>query len=106
MKPAKGDGRAMTPYSKHRVGCRSHPQSPGFTLVELLVVIAIIGTLIGLILPAVQSTRESGRRSKCGINLRQLQLAVLGYESTKRRLPAGSYGSHLSLRRNPAGLAD
>jgi prepilin-type N-terminal cleavage/methylation domain-containing protein len=60
----------------------------GFTLVELLVVIAIIGTLIGLLLPAVQSAREAARRTGCSFNVRGLAQAVTVYESTKRRLPA------------------
>ncbi len=65
-----------------------NPKRQGFTLVELLVVIAIIATLIGLLLPAVQSAREAARRTGCSFNIRGLTQAVTVYESTRRRLPA------------------
>ena len=67
-------------------------QRRGFTLVELLVVIAIIGILVALLLPAIQAAREAARRTQCVNNQKQLALALLQFEQTRKKFPAGRLG--------------
>ena len=63
----------------------------GFTLVELLVVITIIGILIALLLPAVQSAREAGRKVQCGNNIKQLALGIIDHEQHHGFFPSGGW---------------
>ena len=75
----------------------------GFTLIELLVVIAIIAMLAALLLPAVQMARESGRRSQCINNLRQISTALHNYESAFRSFPSGMVVSQIHTA-NPLSI--
>ncbi len=81
--------RCLCGIPRGLVGFR--PKSDGFTLVELLVVISIIGLLIGITLPAVQQSREAGRRISCVNNLKNLGLALQEYEAAHGFFPPGNW---------------
>ena len=64
---------------------RTNPS--GLTLIELLVVIVVIGVLVGLMLPAVRTSREAARRMSCSNNIKQVGLAFHNYHSANEQLP-------------------
>ena len=72
----------------------SSRRRPAFTLVELLVVITIIGMLVALLLPAVQSARESARATQCMNNMSNLAKAMVSYDSSK-----GSFPGYIQVQR-------
>ena len=78
------------------------PTPAGFSLVELLVVIAILAALIGLLLPALQLTRERARLVRCSNSLRQIGLAAHVYRDVHRgRFPDADATGNFSYRMAP-----
>ena len=63
---------------------RSAAGRSGFTLIELLVVIAIIAVLIGILLPALGSARQTSKTLLCLSNQRQLALGWSMYADDNR----------------------
>ncbi len=79
---------ARVQTTPHKPSQISSTSNCGFSLVELLVVIAIVSILFNLTLPAVQSARESARRTQCQSQLRQLGIALQSHELSYKSFPS------------------
>ena len=69
----------------------------GFTIIEVFAVLLLIGTLVMLLLPAVQAAREMARRSSCANNFMQVALAIDGYHAAFGQLPTQLSGTDGSV---------
>ncbi|MCA9151664.1 MAG: DUF1559 domain-containing protein [Planctomycetales bacterium] len=58
-----------------------------FSLFEVVILLVICGGGIGLLLPALASSRENARSNICRRNLRRLDLATIQYAEIYQRLP-------------------
>jgi len=72
----------------------------GLTLIELLVIAAVIGTLIGILGPALCAARQQSIIIVCGSNLKQLTLGLTMYEQENGGF---SYGFQDSTDVRPPG---
>jgi prepilin-type N-terminal cleavage/methylation domain-containing protein len=70
---------------------RRTSNNKAYTLVELLVVIAITGTLLGLLLPAVQASREIARSAQCRNNLHEISAGLLLHHDQQKFFPSSGW---------------
>lgn len=56
----------------------------GFGRVELVVVVVVVGLFTAIIAPGVYSARENGRRTTCMCRMRNIGMALLCYEKSRR----------------------
>ncbi len=73
---------------RHR---RATEAAAGFTLVELLVVIGIIALLISILLPALNSARQSSFQIKCAANLHAVGQGLAIYAADNEQTFPASY---------------
>lgn len=71
---------------RHAIGAA---RRTGISLIEMLVVISIIGLLAALLIPSMGTAREAARRAHCSNNLRQIAIAIQGFEAAEQALPPG-----------------
>lgn len=62
-------------------------KSAGFTLIELTVVIAIIALLMAILVPSLQNSRRQAKAVLCSLNIKQLVLGLVAYETENETLP-------------------
>ena len=67
----------------------------GFSLVEVLASVSILAASVALLLPAVQSARESARSIQCRNHAKQMALALHQYESIHNHFPASFFTTPL-----------
>ncbi len=64
----------------------------GLSMVELLVAITITSLLAAISIVGISRAREAARQTECKNKLKQLSLAAVNYESSRRHLPPGTLG--------------
>jgi type II secretory pathway pseudopilin PulG len=62
----------------------------GFSRIELLVIVAGLALFLAILIPSINSARESARRSQCRNNLKQIGLAFHNYRDCFGSLPFAS----------------
>jgi prepilin-type N-terminal cleavage/methylation domain-containing protein/prepilin-type processing-associated H-X9-DG protein len=102
--------RLIAPRSKPNRSPNECAKRSAFTLIELLVVIAVIAILAAMLLPALSSAKEKGKRAQCASNLHQIGVAVQMYVGDNRDFlptaPKGASGSANALWDLPRPMAD